>query len=119
MIIVQVSPSQITDLQTFDLILEVPYDDILKQNTFGSKFGLKRPDFELMFDLNLSEYQRMSDAIASVAQSTGKPPLIFSLCEWGWVSSSWSTSCTEVHRLHKESSLDLGKTSRAELACSG
>lgn len=32
-----------------------------------------------------SEYQRMSDAIAQLASSSGKPPLIFSLCEWGQV----------------------------------
>lgn len=27
----------------------------------------------------------MADAIADLAKSSGKPPLIFSLCEWGEV----------------------------------
>lgn len=28
----------------------------------------------------------MADAIANLAKSSGKPPMIFNLCEWGWVS---------------------------------
>lgn len=38
-----------------------------------------------MTDDGLLEYQRMGDALAQVAQSTGTQ-LVFSLCEWGWVS---------------------------------
>jgi len=57
----------------FDLLkydnCAIPYDDLLQQNTFG-------------------KYQRMSSAITSTAKSTEKPPLIFSLCEWGW-SQVW------------------------------
>lgn len=30
-------------------------------------------------------YQRMADAISSLAHKTGKPPIRFALCEWGWV----------------------------------
>ena len=29
------------------------------------------------------EYQRIADAIAQLAEDTGNPPLILSLCEWG------------------------------------
>ncbi|KAL5523373.1 hypothetical protein ACEPAF_1640 [Sanghuangporus sanghuang] len=47
----------------------IPYDDILRENTMG-------------------KYQRMADAIADLAKSSGKPPIIFSLCEWGW-SQVW------------------------------
>lgn len=60
----------------------IPYDDIIKENTFG-------------------KYQRMAGAIADLAKSSGKPPIIFSLCEWGWsqvwiwgkqVGQSWRTT---------------------------
>ncbi|KAL5492791.1 hypothetical protein ACEPAI_4239 [Sanghuangporus weigelae] len=47
----------------------IPYDDILRQNTMG-------------------KFERMADAIADLAKSSGKPPLIFNLCEWGW-SQVW------------------------------
>ncbi|EJD00169.1 glycoside hydrolase [Fomitiporia mediterranea MF3/22] len=47
----------------------IPYDDILRQNTMG-------------------KFQRMADAIADLAKSSGKPPLVFNLCEWGW-SQVW------------------------------
>jgi len=53
----------------------IPFDSILRQNTMG-------------------KFQRMADAISSVAQSTGKPPLIFSLCEWGW-SQVWLWGATQ------------------------
>ncbi|KAH8108621.1 glycoside hydrolase [Phellopilus nigrolimitatus] len=43
----------------------IPYDDILRQNTLG-------------------KYERMADAITDLATSSGQPPIIFSLCEWGW-----------------------------------
>ena len=33
-----------------------------------------------------TEYQRIADAIAQLAEDTRKPPLILSLCEWGVVS---------------------------------
>ncbi|OCB87833.1 glycoside hydrolase [Sanghuangporus baumii] len=47
----------------------IPYDDILRQNTMG-------------------KFERMADVIADLAKSSGKPPLIFNLCEWGW-SQVW------------------------------
>ncbi|KAJ3537083.1 hypothetical protein NM688_g6738 [Phlebia brevispora] len=60
----------------------IPYDDIIRQGTFG-------------------KYQRMANAIADLAKSSGNPPIIFSLCEWGWsqvwiwgktVGQSWRTT---------------------------
>lgn len=30
----------------------------------------------------------MADAIANLSTTTGKTPLVFNLCEWGWVSPS-------------------------------
>ncbi|KAI9066864.1 glycoside hydrolase family 27 protein [Trametes sanguinea] len=60
----------------------VPYDDIIREGIVG-------------------KYQRMANAIADLAKSSGKPPLIFSLCEWGeeqpWLwarrfGQSWRTT---------------------------
>ncbi|KAI0943410.1 hypothetical protein AcW1_002578 [Taiwanofungus camphoratus] len=47
----------------------IPYDDIIREGTFG-------------------KFQRMGDAIAQLSQSSGKAPIIYSLCEWGW-SQVW------------------------------
>ncbi|KAH8108619.1 glycoside hydrolase [Phellopilus nigrolimitatus] len=47
----------------------IPFDDIIRQNPLG-------------------KYERMADAITDLASSSGQPPLIFSLCEWGW-SQVW------------------------------
>ena len=35
----------------------------------------------------ISEYQRMADALSQVTLESGKEPMVFSLCEWGRVSS--------------------------------
>ncbi|OJT03178.1 hypothetical protein TRAPUB_6226 [Trametes pubescens] len=60
----------------------VPYDDIIREGIVG-------------------KYKRMADAIAALAKSSGKPPLVFSLCEWGeeqpWLwarrfGQSWRTT---------------------------
>ncbi|EIW55385.1 glycoside hydrolase family 27 protein [Trametes versicolor FP-101664 SS1] len=60
----------------------VPYDAIIREGIVG-------------------KYKRMADAIADLAKSSGKPPLIFSLCEWGeeqpWLwarrfGQSWRTT---------------------------
>ncbi|KAI0367725.1 glycoside hydrolase family 27 protein [Pilatotrama ljubarskyi] len=60
----------------------VPYDDIIREGIVG-------------------KYKRMADAIANLAKTSGKPPLIFSLCEWGeeqpWLwarryGQSWRTT---------------------------
>ncbi|KAL4254590.1 Alpha-galactosidase [Abortiporus biennis] len=47
----------------------IPYDDIIREGIVG-------------------KYERMSDAITQLAKTSGKPPIIFSLCEWGW-SQVW------------------------------
>ncbi|KAI6105113.1 glycoside hydrolase family 27 protein [Pisolithus croceorrhizus] len=60
----------------------VPFDNITRQNIMG-------------------RYARMANAISDLSQSTGKPPLILSLCEWGreqvWLwgkryGQSWRTT---------------------------
>ncbi|KAK2464522.1 hypothetical protein APHAL10511_003501 [Amanita phalloides] len=43
----------------------IPYDDIIRQGIVG-------------------KYQRMADALAELSSTAGKPPFVFSLCEWGW-----------------------------------
>ncbi|CCM05621.1 uncharacterized protein FIBRA_07850 [Fibroporia radiculosa] len=47
----------------------IPFDDVIRQGTYG-------------------KYQRMADAIAELAETSRAPPLIYSLCEWGW-SQVW------------------------------
>ncbi|KAH9848316.1 glycoside hydrolase family 27 protein [Lenzites betulinus] len=60
----------------------IPYDEIIREGIVG-------------------KYQRMANAIADLSKSSGKPPLIFSLCEWGeeqpWLwarrfGQSWRTT---------------------------
>ncbi|KAH7926149.1 glycoside hydrolase family 27 protein [Leucogyrophana mollusca] len=60
----------------------VPFDNITHENIMG-------------------RYERMANAIADLAQTSGKPPLILSLCQWGrqqgWVwarkyGQSWRTT---------------------------
>lgn len=66
---------------------------------------------------NNKEYARMAGAIADLANSTGTPPIIFSLCEWGWASVSYisyRTHCS-LYLLFLESSVDLGKAIRTVL----
>ncbi|KAF7337095.1 Alpha-galactosidase [Mycena venus] len=70
----------------FDLLkydnCAVPFDELTRENIIG-------------------RYTRMADAIAAQAKASGKPPLVFSLCEWGkqqpWLwakrlGQSWRTT---------------------------
>ncbi|KAJ7157572.1 glycoside hydrolase family 27 protein [Mycena crocata] len=70
----------------FDLLkydnCAVPFDEITRENIIG-------------------RYARMADAIAAQSKASGKPPLLFSLCEWGkqqpWLwarrlGQSWRTT---------------------------
>ncbi|KAF7374262.1 Alpha-galactosidase [Mycena sanguinolenta] len=70
----------------FDLLkydnCAVPFDKITRENIIG-------------------RYTRMANAIAAQAKASGKPPLVFSLCEWGkqepWLwarrlGQSWRTT---------------------------
>ncbi|KAF8827038.1 hypothetical protein HHX47_DHR5000632 [Lentinula edodes] len=43
----------------------IPFDDIIREGMIG-------------------KYTRMSDALAQLSQSSGQPPFLFSLCQWGW-----------------------------------
>ncbi|EMD35270.1 glycoside hydrolase family 27 protein [Gelatoporia subvermispora B] len=60
----------------------IPFDDIIREGMVG-------------------KYQRMSDALTQLAQTSRKTPIIFSLCQWGWeqvwlwgasVGHSWRTT---------------------------
>lgn len=70
----------------FDLLkydnCAVPFDELLREGIIG-------------------KYKRMTDAIEELAKTSGKPPLVFSLCEWGeeqpWLwarkfGQSWRTT---------------------------
>ncbi|KAJ7253526.1 glycoside hydrolase family 27 protein [Mycena rebaudengoi] len=70
----------------FDLLkydnCAVPFDEITRENIIG-------------------RYTRMANAIEKLSKSSGKPPLVFSLCEWGqeqpWLwakrlGQSWRTT---------------------------
>ncbi|KAF8961765.1 glycoside hydrolase family 27 protein [Flammula alnicola] len=60
----------------------VPYDEVIKEGMIG-------------------KYTRMSNAIKKLSQTSGKPPVLFSLCQWGrlqpWIwartlGQSWRTT---------------------------
>ncbi|KAF5375716.1 hypothetical protein D9615_009345 [Tricholomella constricta] len=60
----------------------VPFDEVIKEGMVG-------------------KYSRMANAIADLAKSSGKPPFLFSLCQWGreqpWIwarrfGQSWRTT---------------------------
>jgi alpha-galactosidase len=55
----------------------IPYDDIIREGMVG-------------------KYTRMADAMATLAKTSGKPPFVFSLCEWGW-SQVWIWGKTLGH----------------------
>ncbi|KAF9478960.1 glycoside hydrolase [Pholiota conissans] len=70
----------------FDLLkydnCAVPYDEVIKEGMIG-------------------KYTRMSNAIINLSKETGKPPMLFSLCQWGrnepWLwartlGQSWRTT---------------------------
>ena len=44
----------------------------------------QHPSFHTYF--SMPEFQRIADAIATVASETGKPPMRLALCQWGRVS---------------------------------
>ncbi|KAJ7266108.1 glycoside hydrolase [Mycena rebaudengoi] len=55
----------------------IPYDDIILQGMVG-------------------KYQRMADAMATLAETSQKAPFILSLCQWGW-SEVWLWGATMGH----------------------
>lgn len=61
-----------------------PFDDIIRQGIVG-------------------KYQRMADAIATVAEEKGEAPMFFSLCEWGltqvWL---WGKSMAQSWRVTED-----------------
>ncbi|KAF7326289.1 Alpha-galactosidase [Mycena kentingensis (nom. inval.)] len=55
----------------------IPFDDIIRQGMVG-------------------KFQRMADAMGTLAKESKKPPFIFSLCQWGW-SQVWLWGATMGH----------------------
>ncbi|KAJ3781549.1 glycoside hydrolase [Lentinula aff. detonsa] len=43
----------------------IPFDDIIREGMIG-------------------KYTRMADALSQLSKSSGQPPFLFSLCQWGW-----------------------------------
>jgi len=59
----------------------IPSDNVTQGNEFG-------------------RYQRMSDAIASLAKKTHEKPFVFSLCEWGWQQPwIWGRKLSQAWRI--------------------
>lgn len=67
----------------------MPFDEVIELGMVGSKgtFGA-RPGLLILE----AEYARMANAIANLSTATGRPPLLYSLCQWGRVS----VKCNEV-----------------------
>lgn len=66
----------------------VPFDDITRQGMIGSEYhSLNTMQLSVALSyLPPSEYKRVADAIAALSKSSGKPPMLLSLCQWGRVS---------------------------------
>ncbi|KAF5389448.1 hypothetical protein D9757_004286 [Collybiopsis confluens] len=60
----------------------VPFDEIIQVGMIGSKSTPRISPLCIPPTLR-AEYTRMSNAISDLAASTGKPPILFSLCQWG------------------------------------
>ncbi|KAH7869164.1 glycoside hydrolase [Lentinula edodes] len=43
----------------------IPFDDVIREGMIG-------------------KFTRMADALAHLSKKSGKPPFLFSLCQWGW-----------------------------------
>ncbi|KZT70099.1 glycoside hydrolase family 27 protein [Daedalea quercina L-15889] len=74
------------DNWNFDLLkydnCAIPFDNVIKEGMVG-------------------KFQRMADAIDNLSKNTGRPPILFSLCQWGeeqpwlWakkISQTWRTT---------------------------
>ncbi|KAJ3891044.1 glycoside hydrolase [Lentinula edodes] len=56
----------------------IPFDDVIREGMIG-------------------KFTRMADALAHLSKKSGKPPFLFSLCQWGWVSPSFHWGSTLGH----------------------
>jgi hypothetical protein len=98
---------------TCDIWNIVPFDEVIKEGIVGSTFVLHT--LCQAQSLSYSEYTRMSNAIAKLSKESGKPPILFSLCEWGRVSIVlWFFRCLLLTWL-KGRTLALGPTSWTKL----
>lgn len=60
----------------------MPFDEVIELGMIGSKCTFTRRRGLLT---PKAEFARMSDAIANLSATTGRPPLLYSLCQWGRV----------------------------------
>lgn len=64
----------------------MPFDEVIREGMVGSAYWSTMHSFS---DLTaMAEFRRIGDAVAEVARTSGKPPMLLSLCQWGRVSSS-------------------------------
>lgn len=69
-------------------VFTVPYDEIIKEGMVGSQSDLLLPlNHGQELRPSSIEFTRMSNAIAELSRSSGKPPILFSLCQWGRVGT--------------------------------
>ncbi|KAJ3847248.1 glycoside hydrolase [Lentinula lateritia] len=47
------------------IVQVIPFDDVIREGMIG-------------------KFTRMADALAHLSKKSGKPPFLFSLCQWGW-----------------------------------
>lgn len=63
----------------------VPFDNITKQNIMGREFTPSLSSKYVEANGFHPGYERMANAIKDLAETSGKPPLFLSLCQWGRV----------------------------------
>jgi len=73
----------------------IPFDDVIREGTMG-------------------KYQRMADAIAELSITSGKLPLIYSLCEWGW-SQVWLWGAQMAHSWRVDGDIEANWDSLASI----
>jgi alpha-galactosidase len=61
----------------------VPFDNITRENIMGSMYSCSLPLSES--SLTGLGYERVANAITDFSLSSGTPPLILSMCQWGRV----------------------------------
>ena len=76
---VSVSAAGLAQIPNLHPSAQVPYDSVTRTGIVGSGCILRLPP--PLFDLTrFTGYQRMAEAITKISK-----PVVFSLCNWGWV----------------------------------
>lgn len=66
----------------------MPFDEVIREGMVGSAYWSTMHSFSDLTGSAMAEFRRIGDAVAEVARTSGKPPMLLSLCQWGRVSSS-------------------------------